>query len=280
MFASPLPPGPDIPSIESSRAVGNTDLPVHALRHSAEHQYPFQGYATVDSIKRAASGRRGSAASHIEATDNSTRRQRPHGPESDDLNLTASLEEFVAGIQDLRTDDSSPSLGRITKDIGASRAASGQRAKVSSSPKVRTVEAIPERHVVGNMEDYGRSAYMQSAVTSVFPEAYANSYVVAKDGGMPSIPAAASSYQVVLSDGTSYPSAIFPAGEVLQLLLPSGKHSNLLFFPDCFYGPLTDERIAVCMSILQLAATRRQEACFHSPWHHRSTLPRPVPGVR
>ncbi|KAL8451839.1 hypothetical protein Emed_001719 [Eimeria media] len=208
MFASPLPPGPDIPSLTSIRTVGRANTSMPSARPRLEEQQPQptrQAFDNTRSILKVNSEGNNNAASVA-----AVQRQQSADPDSRDLNLTASLEAFVAGIQDLRAEEPAEPVLRTPAET-ASRGVTGSvRARSYNSPPVHTVERVTEHAPRNTMEDYGRSAYMQSAVNSVFPEAYTNSYVVAKDPEPSALPTTASSYQVVLSDGTSYPSAVFP----------------------------------------------------------------------
>ncbi|KAL8433470.1 hypothetical protein ACSSS7_003860 [Eimeria intestinalis] len=212
MFASPLPPGPDIPSLTSIRAVGgaNTSMPSLRRRFEDQHQPIRQGFDNTNSVLKVDSEGDNAAAAHRGAPVTSVQRQHSLDPDSRDLNLTASLESFVAGIQDLRTEEPVGSVIRAPAETGSRGVTGSVRARSINSPPVNTVERVTEHRPRNTMEDYGRSVYMQSAVNSVFPEAYTNSYVVAKDAEPSALPTTASSYQVVLSDGTSYPSAVFP----------------------------------------------------------------------
>ncbi|KAL8453232.1 hypothetical protein Emag_001964 [Eimeria magna] len=206
MFASPLPPGPDIPSLTSIRTVGGANTSMQSLRPRLEGQPQAvrQGFDNTKSLLKV------NSEENNVAPVTSVQRQQSLDPDSADLNLTASLEAFVAGIQGLRTEEPVEPALRAPAETASRGVTGSARARSSNSPPVNTVERVTEHGARNTMEDYGRSAYMQSAVNSVFPEAYTNSYVVAKDAEPSAIPTTASSYQVVLSDGTSYPSAVFP----------------------------------------------------------------------
>lgn len=213
MFASPLPPGPDLPSVASTGAVGIVNTSMQPLRYSAEPRQAFQECPADESSRTTASGRDIGSVTHAGASVASVQRLRSLDPESRELNLTASLEAFVAGIQGQRTEEPAASATAASPEIETRAGLSAAPARGANDPRSGKNGETSERRVASTMEDYGRSAYTQPVVGSIFPEAYANSYIVAKEGGPGTIPATASSYQVVLSDGTSYPSAVFPAGE-------------------------------------------------------------------
>lgn len=178
------------------------------LGYIKEHRHTVQKYSEDGSKAKAVL-----ETTVARAAASSVQRQPSLERDSGDLNLTASLETFVAGIQGLRTEESSASVASAPPETENRGAISSARARGSKHSQVGTAGGTGERSASSTMQDYGRSGYMQSAVGSVFPEAYANSYVVAKEGESAGVPAPTTSYQVVLSDGVSYPSAVFPTGE-------------------------------------------------------------------
>lgn len=229
MFTSPLPPGPDLPPVAASKTVGFHTPPGQPIHRLVEQNQQFSKRAEDDSGINATPGEYTGTTNYGGVAIPSV---QPQHSESRDLNLTASLEAFVAGIQGHNTENLSLSVGRMLPEGETKEVLSNvQDTGLNASHSV-TVGETREGRVAGTMEDYNRPAYMQSAVGSVFPEAYANSYILTKEGEPPTIPASASSYQVVLSDGTSYPSAIFPSGKQRFLLffLQIEKQAFSLFF--------------------------------------------------
>lgn len=197
--------------------------------YTGQHRQTIQKYPENGSKAKAIS-----ETNISRAAASSVQRQPSLEPDSRDLNLTASLETFVAGIQGLRTEESSASVASAPPETETRGDIGSVHARGANNRYVGTVGGTRERLVASTMPDYGRSAYMQSAVGSVFPEAYANSYVVAKEGDSAGVPAPTTSYQVVLSDGVSYPSAVFPTvsgRETTGSMLPQPAASQLYAAP-------------------------------------------------
>lgn len=208
MFASPLPPAPDLPSLASINSVGTANISTQEVR-SPEERHRLK-YPNEHSISKTVSGRNTTPAKHRRGG-SSDQRQPSEDPESRDLNLTASLEAFVAGIQGVHSEEQSASGPSTPPEVETRGAISSVRPRISHDSHVGTVGEHFEHRVVSTMEDYRRPSLTQPAMGSIFPEAYTNSYVLTKEGDPTVMAGASSSYQVVLSDGTSYPSAIFPA---------------------------------------------------------------------
>lgn len=212
MFVSPLPRGSDIHSVTSAGQAGFvTDAPESPQRE-AEQRRGFKTYPRGKSTGKIALGDNRGSQGRREVSVLPAQRVWPADPENSDVNLTASIETFIAGIQGQQTKDQRASLESRTS-LGAGKNGIGEmRTDSTNNPHSSIGNEARFRRAGNTMEDYTRPSYMQSALGYVFPEAHANSYVVAGGGEQSAMPAS-SSYQVVLSDGTSYPSAVFPAGE-------------------------------------------------------------------
>ncbi|CDI85752.1 guanylate binding protein, putative [Eimeria praecox] len=210
MFVSPLPRDSDIPSVASTGQTGFVPNAPQSPHRGAEQtrglkKYPgekFGGKSTLGGNTRSQVRRGGSVSS--------VQRLGSADQENSDVNLTASLETFIAGIQGQQAKDHSVAVTSHNPQ-GGNRIGLGEVLTDGTINQQRSIGGeARERRAGSTMEDYGRSSYAQSALGTAFPETYANNYVVA-GGGEPSAMPATSSYQVVLSDGTSYPSAVFPA---------------------------------------------------------------------
>ncbi|XP_026190207.1 uncharacterized protein LOC34621617 [Cyclospora cayetanensis] len=210
MFASPLPPGPDVPCVSSVGPVGFANATSVQQKRREEQHYVFQKYPGKEFKETQSTRREPKTAVYSTADQAVLQPLRSLDPDSRDLNLTASLEAFVAGVQGQQHKDEHPTF--VSSELSTHETVGGLRDQLQKVSSGAQGGEVHERRVIHTMNDYGSSAYMQAGVGSVFPEAYANSYVVTKEGEVTTAPGAATSYQVVLSDGTSYPSAVFPAG--------------------------------------------------------------------
>lgn len=215
MFVSPLPRDSDIPSVTPT---GQTVLVANAPdspQREAEQRRSFKKYPGGKLCGKATLGENTGNQWRKGASVSSVQRLGSVDPENGDVNLTASLETFIAGVQGQQTKTHPVSViphnspFENGSGIGEIRIDSANNLHGSREGETR------EGRAGSTMDDYGRSSYAQSALGSVFPEAYAKPYSVTGGGGPSAMPAS-SSYQVVLSDGTSYPSAVFPAGEQMK----------------------------------------------------------------
>ncbi|OEH74324.1 guanylate binding protein [Cyclospora cayetanensis] len=209
MFASPLPPGPDVPCVSSVGPVGFANATSVQQKRREEQHYVFQKYPGKEFKETQSTRREPKTAVYSTADQAVLQPLRSLDPDSRDLNLTASLEAFVAGVQGQQHKDEHPTF--VSSELSTHETVGGLRDQLQKVSSGAQGGEVHERRVIHTMNDYGSSAYMQTGVGSVFPEAYANSYVVTKEGEVTTAPGTATSYQVVLSDGTSYPSAVFPA---------------------------------------------------------------------
>ncbi|CDJ27073.1 guanylate binding protein, putative [Eimeria mitis] len=209
MFVSPLPRDSDIPSVTSTGQAGFATNAPGSPQREAEHRRGFKKYPEGKFSEKSAVGENTDIQWHRGVSVSSVQRLGSVDPENSDVNLTASLETFIAGIQGQQKKDQPSIIPHISQ--GEKRSGIGKVGINSTrNPDGSIAFEARERRTGSTMEDHGRSSYMHSALGSVFPEAYANSYVVAGGGESSAMPAS-SSYQVVLSDGTSYPSAVFPS---------------------------------------------------------------------
>lgn len=211
MFASPLPPGPDLPSVTSAGAAGFVTSGTESLRRGAEQRQGLKNYPEDNPDgKLTGAYTEGTKLTGTNACP--VKRLTSVDVEGSDVNLTASLDTFIAGVQGQRTQNYQTTVTPHSPQPESKDEAGAIHTGSARNPGEGIPGVTRELRRGGTMEGYGRSSYMQSALGSVFPEAYANSYVVPREGEAASLPTT-SSYQVVLSDGTSYPSAVFPGGE-------------------------------------------------------------------
>lgn len=239
MFASPLPPVSDLPSLASINSVGTVNISTQEVR-SPEGQHRHK-HPNEYSVTKTVAGKNTTPEKH-RRRGFSVQRQPSEDPESRDLNLTASLEAFVAGIQGVHSEEQSASGPSTPPEVETRGAIRSVRPRIFHDSHVGTVGEHFERRVVSTMEDYGRSSLTRPAMGSIFPEAYTNSYVVTKEGDPTTMAGASSSYQVVLSDGTSYPSAIFPTvsgREMVRNMLPQPVTSETYSTPTRAAAELT-----------------------------------------
>ncbi|CDJ43216.1 guanylate binding protein, putative [Eimeria tenella] len=208
MFASPLPPGPDLPSVTSAGAAGFVTSGTESLRRGAEQRQGLKNYPEDNPDgKLTGAYTEGTKLTGTNACP--VKRLTSVDVEGSDVNLTASLDTFIAGVQGQRTQNYQTTVTPHSPQPESKDEAGAIHTGSARNPGEGIPGVTRELRRGGTMEGYGRSSYMQSALGSVFPEAYANSYVVPREGEAASLPTT-SSYQVVLSDGTSYPSAVFP----------------------------------------------------------------------
>ncbi|CDJ54259.1 guanylate binding protein, putative [Eimeria brunetti] len=210
MFVSPLPRDSDIPSATSTGQRGLVADALESPQREPEQRRRFNKYPGGKSSPkfklRGNTDNQGVKGASVK----SVHQLGSAELENSDVNLTASLETFIAGIQGHQTKEHQASTTTGTSQGGSRNGGAEARTDGTNNPQSNIGGDAPERRAGSTMEDYGRSSYMQSALGSVFPEAYSNGYAVGGGGESSAMPAA-SSYQVVLSDGTSYPSAVFPA---------------------------------------------------------------------